>query len=89
MASRPKWRRIQILENPQINDTETLKEIEEEIFLDYCHEDGCLHTETKPEHLTNNFNPGKMVTDCIKENTMGICLLCILKLRLNKSHQRC
>ena len=49
MALRPKRRRIQILENPQINDTETLREIEEEIFLDYCHEDRRPHTETELE----------------------------------------
>ena len=80
MASRSKRRRIQILEDPQINDSEALREIEEGMFLDYCHEDRQLYTENKLEHLTNNFNPGKMVTDCIKENTMWICFLCTLNL---------
>ena len=80
MASRPKRRRIQTLEDPQINETETLREIEEEIFLDYCHEDRCPHMETELEHLTDNFNPVKKVTDWIKENTMCICLLCIINL---------
>ena len=80
MASRPKRRRIQILEDPQINDTETLREIEEEIFLDYCHEDRQRYTGNELEHLTNDFRPGKMVTECTKENTMWICLLCILNL---------
>ena len=80
MASRPKWRRIQILEDPQINDTETLREIKEEIFLDYCHEDRHPHTETELEHLADNFNPVKKVTDWIKENTVWICLLCLINL---------
>ena len=47
MASKPKRHRIQTLEDPQIKDTGTLREIEEEMFLDYCHEDGCLHTENE------------------------------------------
>ena len=69
MASRPKRRRIQIREDPKINDTETLREIEEEIFLDYCHEDRQLYMGNELEHLTNDFCPGKMVTEYIKENT--------------------
>ena len=32
------------------------------------------------EHLTDNFNPVKKVTDWIKENTMWICFLCTLNL---------
>ena len=75
MASRPKRHRIQILEDPQINDTETLREIEEELFLDDCHEDGCPRMETELEHPTDNVNPVKKTKDWIKENTIWICLL--------------
>ena len=39
MASRPKRHRIQTPEDPQMNDTENLGEIEEEIVFDYHDED--------------------------------------------------